>query len=159
MKNISRQSRLALASLLLTASACSLDSPVDIPPPIALEDQVWAPALGLDLSAMTRLQSGVYYLDIEVGDGETITTGQEVEFFYTGYLASGFVFESNVGGVPARLEVADLIPGLIDGLAGMQVGGTRRIVVPSHLAYGEGSSSVIPANANLVFDIELVSII
>lgn len=115
--------------------------------------------MGLDLATMTKLSSGVYYQDIEVGDGETITSGQTVEFFYTGYLASGFVFESNVGGLPARLEVADLIPGLIAGMAGMQVGGKRRIVVPSNLAYGEGSSAVIPANANLVFDIELVAIV
>lgn len=160
MRNTFRLPRLALASLcVVAASACSLDSPVDIPPPISLEEQIWAPSLGLDLAAMTKLQSGVYYLDIEVGSGEVPSVNQEIEFFYTGYLASGYMFETNVGTTPAREDVADLIPGLIYGLEGMRVGGKRRIVVPSHLAYGEGSSAVIPPNSNMVFDIELVAII
>ncbi len=83
-----------------------------------------------------------------------------VRFYYSGYLASGVQFDSNVG-QPQPLEYAraELIPGFTSGLQGMQVGGKRRLIVPSALAYGTTGQGVIPPNANLVFDIELVGVI
>jgi FKBP-type peptidyl-prolyl cis-trans isomerase len=83
-----------------------------------------------------------------------------VRFYYTGYLASGVVFDSNVG-EPQPLEygLGELIAGFNSGLQGMQVGGRRRLVIPSALAYGPASQGVIPPNANLVFDVHLVGVL
>lgn len=140
-------------------SACSLDVDDDIPPVIPLEEQEWGSSLNIDLASMTRLSSGVYVKDIVVGTGATVTGNPTIRFFYTGFLASGFQFESNVGGVELQYPLGDLITGFSSGLQGMQVGGKRRLVIPSALAYGQGSQGNIPPNANLVFDIELVGII
>ena len=150
---------IVLACAVLS-SACSLDVDDDLPPVIPLEEQEWGSSLNIDLASMTRLSSGVYVKDIVVGTGATVTGNPTIRFFYTGFLASGFQFESNVGSAePFQYPLADLIPGFNSGLQGMQVNGKRRLVIPSALAYGQGSQGNIPPNANLVFDIELVGII
>ena len=144
----------------LFGSACSLDVDDDIPPVIPLEEQEWGSSLNIDLASMTRLSSGVYTRDIVVGTGATVTGTPTVRFFYTGFLASGFVFDTNVGNAePVEFALGDLILGFNSGLQGMQVGGKRRLVIPSALGYGQGGQLNIPPNANLVFDVELVGIV
>jgi FKBP-type peptidyl-prolyl cis-trans isomerase len=162
MSQLRRSSRaiLALASLVF-AGGCSLDADDDIPPVIPLELQQWGSSLNIDLATMTRLESGVYFKDAVVGTGTTLTGTPTVRFFYTGYLASGAVFDSNVGATqPYEQPLAALIPAFSTGLQGMKVGGKRRLVIPSALGYGEtGALGAVPPNANLVFDIELVGIV
>ncbi len=143
----------------ILSSACSLDVDDDIPPVIPLEEQEWGSSLNIDLASMTKLSSGVYIKDIVVGTGATVTGNPTIRFFYTGFLASGFQFESNVGGAELQYALGELIVGFNSGLQGMKVGGKRRLVIPSALAYGQGSQGNIPPNANLVFDIELVGIV
>jgi FKBP-type peptidyl-prolyl cis-trans isomerase len=155
-----RSSRVILAfACLAFANACSLESDDDTPPVIPLELQQWGSSLNIDLASMTKLESGVYFKDTVVGTGATVTGSPTVRFFYTGYLASGLVFDTNVGAaLPLMYPLGELIPGFSTGLQGMQVGGKRRLIIPSALGYGAGSQGVIPPNANLVFDIELVGV-
>ncbi|MDO8335457.1 MAG: FKBP-type peptidyl-prolyl cis-trans isomerase [Candidatus Saccharibacteria bacterium] len=108
--------------------------------------------------------------DLVVGTGAVATEGSSITAHYTGALVSnGIVFESSLdSGSPftANLEVPSdanggqgLISGWVEGLQGMKVGGTRRLVIPYALAYGEaGSPPTIPAKADLVFDIELLDV-
>jgi hypothetical protein len=94
-----RLSRLLLVSLL---TGCSLDDGVDPLDAVSVEDQVWAASLGVDLSVMTKLPSGVYVLDQTVGTGPTVTGAPIIRFYYSGYLANGHRFDTNVGAtVPA----------------------------------------------------------
>jgi FKBP-type peptidyl-prolyl cis-trans isomerase len=156
-------------SLLAAAFAfgCSPNDSTDPLPSaeIALEAQVWSPALAVNLASMTKLPSGIYISDQTVGTGSTLSGTPTVRVYYNGYLASGARFDGNVGGTsPATFGLASLIEGWRVGMQGMKVGGKRRLVIPSRLAYGpvaqrDGSGRVlIPANSNLVFDIELVGI-
>lgn len=100
-------------------------------------------------------------IDLTEGNGNPVATGANITVHYTGALAStGVVFESSKdSGKPATFSLSGLIKGWQDGIPGMKVGGTRRLVIPYAQAYGEaGSPPKIPAKSDLVFDIELVSI-
>ncbi len=126
----------------------------------ALVDQTWASSLGINLSAMTLLPSGVYFQDTVVGAGATLTGTPTIRVYYIGYFANGRRFDGNIGAAsPQLFLLGQLIEGWKVGLQGMKIGGKRRLVIPSRLAYGPaGQGSSIPPNSNLVFDIELVSI-
>lgn len=152
----------SLALLAVTLAGCfpNNSTDVDVPDPIALEQQTWASSLGINLAGMTRLSSGVYYADTQAGTGTTLSGLPTVRVYYSGYLANGTRFDSNVGAAnPLSFRLSDLIQGWQVGMQGMKVGGKRRLVIPAALGYGSnGSPPVIPGNANLVFDIELVGI-
>lgn len=100
---------------------------------------------------------GVRVWDVTAGSGAAITTGSLFTATYTGYLTDGTVFDS--GTLTGRtLTTSNLIPGFVSGLDGMRVGGTRRIFIPTALAYGSNPPSAdIPANADLVFEVNLTS--
>jgi len=110
----------------------------------------------------TTTASGLKYYDIVEGDGETPQAGQTVVVDYTGWLQDGTKFDSSVDrGQPFSfvLGSGNVIPGWDEGVASMKVGGKRQLVIPPDLAYGEaGSGGVIPPNATLIFDVELLSI-
>jgi peptidylprolyl isomerase len=110
----------------------------------------------------TTTDSGLKYYDIVEGDGETPQAGQTVVVDYTGWLQDGTKFDSSVErGQPFSfvLGTGNVIPGWDEGVATMKVGGKRQLVIPPELAYGEaGSGGVIPPNATLIFDVELLSI-
>jgi peptidylprolyl isomerase len=148
------------ATMLLLATvmlSCSDNSP-DLKE-VPLESQTFAATLGIDLASMTKLSSGVYIKDTQAGAGTAVVASTStVLCFYTGRLANGTVFDSNVGGSVLNIPLASLIPGWQSGLLGMKVGGKRRLVIPSSLGYGSGGSGPIPAYANLVFDVELTGI-
>lgn len=100
-------------------------------------------------------------IDITKGTGEVVKAGASVTVHYTGALASdGTIFESSKdSGQPASFPLSGVIKGWTEGVPGMKVGGTRRLVIPAAQAYGaQGAGTDIPPNANLVFDIELISI-
>ncbi len=148
-----------LAALLFTG--CFPNNAVEpTSPAVTLEAQTWASSLGIGLSAMTKLPSGIYILDQAAGTGATLAGTPTVRVYYTGYLANGTRFDGNAGsGTPAVFPLANLIQGWQIGMQGMKVGGKRRLLLPSQYGYGaQGSPPVIPGNANLVFDIELVGI-
>jgi FKBP-type peptidyl-prolyl cis-trans isomerase len=141
----------ALASLI----ACG--SPSDIDP----ADQTFAPELGIDFSMMTRTSSGLYYQDVTVGTGATAQSGQTVRVLYTGWLRNGtrFDFADDPNDpLEFQLGVGDVIRGWDEGIAGMRVGGTRKLVIPPSLAYGSASNGPIPGNSTLVFQVQLIGI-
>ncbi|MCA9330698.1 FKBP-type peptidyl-prolyl cis-trans isomerase, partial [Candidatus Saccharibacteria bacterium] len=95
------------------------------------------------------------------GTGEEVKAGAEVTVHYTGALTKdGTIFQSSKDtGQPISFSLDGVIKGWTQGVPGMKVGGTRRLLIPSALAYGEaGSGSSIPPNSDLVFDIELISV-
>jgi peptidylprolyl isomerase len=124
--------------------------------------QEYAPALGVDLSQMTRSESGLCYQDLQEGTGEVAAAGDNVQVHYTGWLPDGTKFDSSVDrGSPyaLRIGMADVIRGWDEGIVGLKEGAKRRLVIPPDLAYGAGGMPpVIPPNATLVFDVELVDV-
>lgn len=100
-------------------------------------------------------------IDIEAGTGEEANPGATITAHYTGALCkNGIIFQSSHDfGNPVTFGLDQVIPGWTDGVPGMKVGGMRRLVIPSEMAYGSVRAAAnIPANSDLVFDIELVAI-
>ena len=100
-------------------------------------------------------------IDVEVGTGETVKPSATITAHYTGALVkNGIVFQSSFDmGDPITFGLNQVITGWAQGVPGMKIGGTRRLIIPAAMAYGDNSpASNIPANSNLVFDIALVAI-
>ena len=118
------------------------------PPPVSAQPTVTA--------------SGLKIIEIEAGTGDEAQKGQTVSVHYTGWLADGTKFDSSLDrGQPLSfvLGAGQMIPGFDEGVAGMKVGGERRLILPPGLAYGaQGRPPKIPANSELTFDVQLVSV-
>ncbi|MBW3660878.1 MAG: FKBP-type peptidyl-prolyl cis-trans isomerase [Gemmatimonadetes bacterium] len=129
------------------------------PAPIATE---FSPELGVDLGTMTEMETGLRYVTLEEGSGEVAEAGDTVIVHYTGWLPSGEKFDSSRDrGEPFQflLGAGRVIPGWDQGVAGMRVGERRKLVIPPDLGYGtSGAGGVIPPNATLVFDVELLEV-
>lgn len=108
----------------------------------------------------TVTDSGLQIIDVVVGDGDEATPGSTVTVHYTGWLTNGEKFDSSYDrGQPISFALQGLIEGWQEGIPGMKVGGTRRLIIPPELGYGEaGSPPAIPPNAELIFDIELLAV-
>ena len=106
--------------------------------------------------------SGLKYVDQVVGTGEAAVAGKTVNVHYTGWLENGKKFDSSVDrGQPFSfpLGAGRVIKGWDEGVQGMKVGGKRKLTIPSDLGYGSrGAGGVIPANATLIFDVELLGV-
>jgi FKBP-type peptidyl-prolyl cis-trans isomerase FkpA len=106
--------------------------------------------------------TGLIYDDLVVGEGETATVGQTVVVHYTGWLQDGTKFDSSKDRqMPFNFQLGAgrVIKGWDEGVAGMNIGGVRKLTIPSDLAYGaQGAGDVIPANATLVFEVELLEL-
>ncbi|NJL63125.1 MAG: FKBP-type peptidyl-prolyl cis-trans isomerase [Methylacidiphilales bacterium] len=106
--------------------------------------------------------SGLKYIDIEEGTGEAPKTGQKVTVHYIGTLENGTEFDSSVGRnrpFDFQIGVGQVIKGWDEGVGTMKVGGKRRLIIPSELGYGSrGAGGVIPPNATLIFDVELLKV-
>ena len=122
-----------------------------------------APSLApeVDLSVMTETASGLYVLDQEMGEGAVAEAGQLVTVHYTGWFLEGEKFDSSLDrGQPYLFPLGQgqVIAGWDEGVAGMRVGGKRRLVIPPELAYGPNGRPGIPPNSTLVFDVELLGV-
>jgi hypothetical protein len=106
--------------------------------------------------------SGLQYLDAVVGEGPAVVAGQLVTVHYVGWLATGTKFDSSRDrGAPFQFRVGQgqVIKGWDEGVASMNVGGQRRLIVPADLAYGPlGRPPVIPPGITLVFDVEVLEV-
>jgi FKBP-type peptidyl-prolyl cis-trans isomerase len=109
-----------------------------------------------------KTASGLRYWDIKVGTGQVAKDGDHIKVHYTGWLTSGKKFDSSVDAhqpFALTLGKGEVIKGWDEGIAGMKVGGKRQLRIPPDLAYGEkGYPGVIPANATLIFDVQLLAI-
>ena len=110
----------------------------------------------------TTMPSGLQYWDIKVGTGAEAVNGKMVQVHYTGWLTSGKKFDSSVDRkepFPFTLGAHEVIQGWDEGVKGMKVGGKRQLKIPPSLGYGaRGAGGVIPPNATLIFDVELLGI-
>jgi len=106
--------------------------------------------------------SGLKYNDDQVGSGEAPRQGQRVSVHYTGWLTDGTKFDSSRDrGQPFQFTLGrgEVIKGWDEGVASMKVGGKRKLTIPPDLGYGtRGAGGVIPPNATLVFDVELLDV-
>lgn len=143
-----------LALLVAWAAGCAgppppapLDKPPPPPPPVG---------------RVTVTESGLRYEDLIEGTGETPRPGQTCRVHYTGTFEDGRTFDSSRNrGEPFEFSIGRgrVIQGWEEGVATMRVGGRRQLIIPPHLGYGErGVPGVIPPNAVLYFDVELLGI-
>ncbi len=113
-----------------------------------------------------EMPNGLKYTDTKTGDGSTATPGNKVSVHYTGWLynngAKGAKFDSSLDrGQPFQFTLGahQVIAGWDEGVAGMKVGGKRTLIIPPELGYGaRGAGGVIPPNATLMFDVELLGV-
>jgi FKBP-type peptidyl-prolyl cis-trans isomerase len=108
------------------------------------------------------MPNGLQYIDVVAGTGDEARAGQNVTVHYTGWLTTGQQFDSSRDRSQPfafRLGAGDVIQGWDLGVAGMHVGGQRRLIIPADLGYGaRGAAGAIPPNATLIFDVELLRI-
>lgn len=165
--------RLAMSVIpaVMLVSACTRGEDADpgpdtdtvaesIPAEVSM-DLEFADELNIDLGAMTRLPSGLYYEDIEEGSGLGARDGHVLNVYYTGRFTTGEQFDQNTDGEGFSFQLGrhQVIRGWEQGIKGMRIGGKRRLVIPPSLAYGQrGRPGSIPPSATLVFDVELLNI-
>ncbi len=104
----------------------------------------------------------VQKIDIEEGTGQIAQSGQKVTVHYTGWLEDDTKFDSSKDrGIPFSFELGagEVIQGWDQGVEGMKVGGKRKLIIPSELGYGSrGAGGVIPPDATLIFEVELLEV-
>ena len=116
----------------------------------------------VDPAEFTTTNSGLKFVDLVVGSGAVPQPGQTVTAHYTGWMLDGTKFDSSLDrGVPLSFPIGqgNVIAGWDEGLATMKVGGKRQLVIPPELAYGaNGAGGIIPPNATLIFEVELLDV-
>lgn len=109
-----------------------------------------------------KTADGLQYWDIKIGTGDVAKEGSHVRVHYTGWLTTGKKFDSSVdAGKPFDFTLGngEVIKGWDEGVMGMKVGGKRQLRIPPELGYGaNGYPPVIPPNATLIFDVELLQV-
>ncbi len=137
--------------LLIVVAACSSVS-TNITP---VDDDEFAPFLGIDLAQMNLSASGLYWIDTQVGTGNEAVEGLTATVLFSGWLKNGTLFDTGTFAFILGPE-GNVIPGFLEGVLGMRIGGIRKLVLPPELAWGAAGNGVIPPNATVVFEITLL---
>ena len=144
----------ALPLLLgLALAACG-----DATGPTDPEDVEFAPDLGIDLSQMTRLPSGVYVQLVRTGTEPVVVSGSTGRLNYSLLLPDGTRVAAQ-DDVQFAVSPGDVIPGFLIGTVGMKTGEIRKIVIPSELGYGQFGTTGVPPHSVLVFSVEIVEVV
>jgi FKBP-type peptidyl-prolyl cis-trans isomerase len=144
--------RLALVSVIALSCAGGPKPATDDIPASAL-----SPALHVDLKEYTRTPEGLFYKDVEIGDGTAVDPRSKVTVAYRGLLADGTQVDSAVA-FTFKMGSGTVIKGWQIGVAGMKVGGARILVIPPYLGYGWKDVPGIPPNSILLFRVQLVAV-
>ena len=127
----------------------------------ALSGSGQGPSAGPAKEQVVTTSSGLKYVDLKMGTGSVAQKGRRVRVHYTGWLKDGKKFDSSVDRrepFDFNLGAGQVIRGWDEGVVGMKVGGKRRLIIPSSLGYGaRGAGGVIPPNAELTFEVELLA--
>jgi FKBP-type peptidyl-prolyl cis-trans isomerase len=152
-------SGLAIAAVIVSVAVARRAWAADDPTPAAKAPEAGMPKT--DVKPVTTA-SGLQYIDFKVGDGPSPKKGEIAIVHYTGWLDDGKKFDSSHDrGKPFGFKVGmgQVIKGWDEGVATMKVGGIRRLIIPPELAYGaKGAGKVVPPNARLTFDVELLDV-
>lgn len=154
--------RLAAVAAAAALFACN-DTVAGLGPPSDPATEVFAPALNVDIATMTRHPTGVFYRDSVVGTGADVTDASDtIVVSYAGYLKDGKLFDS---GNNVTFPRGNLVAGFRNGVVGMKVGGTRKLVIPSELGYGGASQKnrstgeiTIPRQSTLIFNVTMLRV-
>jgi FKBP-type peptidyl-prolyl cis-trans isomerase len=110
-------------------------------------------------------KSSAYFIDLQKGDGAELTSGKKAAVYYKGWLTNGTLFDQSKKGSDGNLQAFvftqgghQVIPGWEEGLDGMKVGGVRLLIVPPSVGYGATGQGPIPANAVLIFQVQLAEV-
>jgi peptidylprolyl isomerase len=153
-------SRRIIVAAVVLSSLCAM-------PVMAAQDQNEAKdkAVSKEKGAAAKTvttASGLKYVDVKAGSGASPVKGKQVKVHYTGTLESGKKFDSSVDRnepFSFTIGVGQVIAGWDEGVMGMKVGGKRKLIIPAKLGYGAGGAGgVIPPNATLLFDVELLDV-
>ncbi|MEO8478304.1 MAG: FKBP-type peptidyl-prolyl cis-trans isomerase [Gemmatimonadota bacterium] len=167
---------LLATSLLLAACAPAKDAPESVDPgstpvvpvaaepaapaisnsPTSIATATFASTLGINIAEFEHNEAGLYWKDRIVGTGQEAKIGSQVSVKYDGKFPNGSAFES--GTFPFTVGARQVIDGWDQGIKGMKVGGKRTLIIPASLAYGPAANGKIPANATLVFEVELLEV-
>jgi peptidylprolyl isomerase len=149
--------------LLILSNILGISTPptaIASPVPVTSTNSPDSNKMNLDQAVTTA--SGLQYIDETVGTGASPSKGQNVVVHYTGTLEDGSKFDSSRDRnqpFSFKIGVGQVIKGWDEGVGSMKVGGRRTLIIPSDLAYGSrGAGGVIPPNATLIFDVELLDI-
>ncbi len=156
--------RFLLLAAVVATGACGGSDPITAPVPDPdIATTTFAPALGIDLSKMTKTASGLYFRDLTVGSGATVLVGKRITVYYVGWLPSGAQFDAAqppAAALSLTVGTQGVIKGFDEGVRGMAIGGRRQLIIPPSLGYGSSppAGSPIPANSILVFQIDVATI-
>jgi FKBP-type peptidyl-prolyl cis-trans isomerase FkpA len=157
---MSRKSRFSAISFLFSAFVFLFSSCIKAPDYVAIEKQDIENYLADNPTlAFVKKESGLYYLEVTPGTGETVRLHDTAYVVYKGQFLDGTVFDPGTDTLAFAVGAGDLVPGFDEGVSYMKAGGKSKLLIPSSLAYGATGYYIIPGYTPLLFDITLARIV